>query len=121
MNNSKLAIDRVSLHSEEVTDNSEIFRKREGEIIKIIEAINGVNQSQDWSTLKTEIFESLVNSLEKQLRDEAKKEEPDPLVLNRVAGQLKWAEKYADLNKLANIFRDQLKEVRLKLYGKTES
>ncbi len=119
MNNSKLAIESIPLHIEDQVDNTEILRKRENELLKIIEALKGVEQSKDWSTLKIEIFDGLVNSLEKQLRDEAKKEDPDTLVLNRLAGQLKWAEKYSDLHKLENIFRVELQKIRQNLYGKT--
>ena len=120
MNNSKLAIDSVSLSEEEKVDVKPQLQQREGTLIKIIEAIQGVAKTPEWSTLKTELFDNLVNVIEKDLRDEAKKEDPDALKLNRLAGQLKWAEKFSDLTKLENVFRVELTGLRKNLYG-TES
>lgn len=120
MNNSKLAIDSVSLTEEQPVDVAPQLKDREGKLIKIIEALQSVNQSQAWSTLKTEVFDSIVNILEKEIKDEAKKETPDTLKLNRFAGQLKWAEKYSDLYKLENVFRQELTHIRTKING-TES
>jgi len=62
----------------------------------------------------------LVNVLEKDIRTEAKKEDVSTNKLNRLSGELKWAERYADLGKLENTYKVQLQSVRTKLYGKTE-
>lgn len=117
MNNSKLAIDTVSLSLEKEVDRSPQLIEREGRLIKIIEAIQRTGQTQEWSTLKTEVFDGIVNVLEREIKDEAKKESPDTLKLNRLAGQLKWAEKYSDLTKLENVFRQELNGLRKTLYG----
>lgn len=119
-NNSKFALDSVPLKNEERADIKPQLRERESTLVKVLEAAQGVAATTAWSTLKTELFENLVNVLEKDIKDEAKKENPDALKLNRLAGQLKWAEKYADLTKLGNIFRQELIGIRKQLYG-TES
>jgi hypothetical protein len=120
MNNSFLAIENLSLSVEEKTDNLPILREREGKIIKILDAIQGISGSKEWSTLKEEVFESLTENLERQISSEARKESPDTLKLNRLAGQLIWAEKYSSLEKLENIFRVELTNIRKQLYGKTK-
>lgn len=107
----------MSLLEEQVADNKPYMRKREETVLKIIEAIRKVEATQEWSTLKTEVFDSLVVTLEKELRDEAKKENPDAFKLNRLAGQLKWAEKYSELPKLENFFKVELIGLRKQLYG----
>lgn len=117
MNNSKLAIDSVSLSLEKEVDRSPQLIEREARLIKIIEAIQKVERTQEWSTLKTEVFDGIVNVLEKEIKDEAKKENPDTMKLNRLAGQLKWAEKYSDLTKLEHVFRQELNGLRKTLYG----
>lgn len=117
MNNSKLAIDSVGIFEEPKVDTKPYLREREGQLLKIIEAIQGVEQSTHWGTLKTELFDTLVNSLENQLKDEGKKENPDTNKLNRIAGQLRWAEKYADLNKLEASYRVELTSIRKQLYA----
>ena len=96
------------------------LQAEEARLLRIIEAIQGIVQSKEWSTLKTELFDSLVNVLEKDLRTEAKKENPDPNKLTRLSGEIKWAERYSDLTKLENSYRVQLQNCRLKLHGKSE-
>ncbi len=117
MNNSKLAIDSISLTQDVEVDRTPQLKNREGQLIKIIEAIESVGKSEAWSTLKTEVFDSIVNILEREIKDEAKKESPDTLKLNRLAGQLKWAEKYSDLSKLGGVFRQELIGLRKTLNG----
>lgn len=118
MNNSKFAIENISLTLEEPIDNNPHFRERESELTSIINAIQGIEASKEWSTLKEKVFDGLVGSLQREIQDEAQKENPDSLKLNRLAGQLKWAEKYSDLKKLEGIFRIELTRIRQQLYGK---
>lgn len=94
------------------------YQAEEARLVRIIEAIQGLRSSKEWSTLKTEVFESLATVLEKDLKTEAKKEDPDPKKLNRLAGELKWADKFADLGKLETSYRLQLQNVRQQLNGK---
>ena len=120
MNNSKLAMETVSL-SEEPRDNKPQLREREATLVRILTALKRIAETEDWSTLKNEVFDSLVNTLERDIKNEAKKELPDTNKLNRLAGQLMWAEKYADLTKLAEKYRTELTGIKLQLYGKSES
>ncbi len=120
MNNSKLALDSIDITEEQRVDIKPQLRQREERLLKIIEAIQGVNKTVEWSTLKIEVFDNLINVLEKDLKDEARKENPDLLKLSRIGGQLKWAEKYADLSKLENGYRQELTGLRKNLYD-TES
>lgn len=116
-NNSKLAIDSMALSEDKPVDTKPLLRQREGTLLKIIEAIQGLAKTIEWSTLKTELFDNLVNVLERDIKDEAKKESPDTMKLNRLAGQLKWAEKYSNLQKLESVFRQELTGIRKNLYG----
>lgn len=120
MNNSKLAIEKVSLTQDEVVDNTPRLREKETELITILESLKGIQETKEWSTLKTKVFDGVTESLSREMTIEAKKENPDTLKLNRLAGQLKWAEKYSDLSKLENVFRLELTNVRKLLYGKTQ-
>lgn len=119
MNNSFLVQERVPL-TLETPFEKEPLQEREAELVKIIENLRAVSRSKEWSSLKTQVFNGLTESLSKELHSEARKENPDTLKLNRLSGQLKWAERYSDLQKLEDEFGLQLKNVRAKLYGKTE-
>lgn len=121
MNNSFFAIEHVNLtYEEEQRPTSEALRKRESELVKIIEALELIAQSAEWSSLKQLIFDDLKENFEKRLLIEAKKDNPDPLKLAKLSGELKWTERYADLHKLAQSFKVELSSIKQQLYGKTQ-
>lgn len=115
MNNSQVSIE---LHPEPSQDLTPRYRAEEARLLRIVEAIQGIQQTKEWSSLKTEVFDNLVNVLEKELRTEAKKDEPSTLKLTRLSGELKWAERFSDLSKLENSYWAQLQNVRQQLHGK---
>lgn len=118
MNLSQITVDLLQEPKEDLLTPK--LRSEESRLIGLVEAIETVRQSREWSSLKTEVFEPLVFSLEKELKSEGRKDDPSPTKLNRLAGELKWAEKYADLDKLANAYRIELQRVRIQLHGNTE-
>lgn len=120
MNNSHFVIENASLNPEEPINTDPHFREREGELTAILEALQVIAGSNEWSTLKKSVFDGKTNALNRELLAEAKKEIPDALKLNRLAGELKWAERFSDLSKLETSFRLELTQVRKQLYGKEE-
>lgn len=116
MNNS-----RIAFSSEEpVEDLLPKYRAEEARILRIVEAIREVSNTKAWSTLKNEVFDKLVSSLERDLRAEAKKDDPDPKRLNRLSGELKWAEKYSDLSTLEEVYKLDLQRIRTRQNGTPE-
>ena len=113
MNNSKIAIDNVSLSLDE-SDNTEQLREREAVLVRIIEAIARVKDSEDWHTLKSLVFNSSVEKLERRLQAESERLKLDDSEMYRLQGQLIWARKYADLDKLADAYRLELSNLRKK-------
>lgn len=96
------------------------LEEREAQLIRIIESLQVVQTSKEWSSLKTELFDGLVQRLKNLIFTEANKENPDTNRLNRLSGQLEWANKYADLSKLETQYRTELTNLRIQ-NGKTES
>lgn len=103
----------------EVPDRLPQLRAREGELITLIEAIRRIEASEDWSTLTINVFDQVVEKLERSITSEAGKSEVSLPELYRLQGQLAWAKKYADLGKLADSYRLELTNVRnqIKLHG----
>lgn len=112
----------ISLHSEDEpqVDIRPKLQEEEAKLLRIIEAAQGLQASKEWSTLKTEVFETLVASLERDLQDEAKKNDPDPRRLNRITGELTWAKRFASLEKFEGDYRVKLQNVRLRQHGQTK-
>ena len=119
MNNSFLAVNSI-FDTEPIIDREPSFREKEGELMTILGALQKLQETKEWSTLKEKVFDSLTETLNKEILSEAKKENPDTLKLARLTGQLKWAEKYSDLTKLEGVFRQELTHIRKLLYGKTQ-
>lgn len=117
MNNSQIIIETIEPKEREEKIQL-ILRAEEARQVKIIEAIRGIQATKEWLILKELVFDSLVKSLEKELSLEAKKTSPSTNQLNRLSGELKWAERYADLGKLEDNYKVNLQNIRIKLYGK---
>lgn len=118
MNNAKITLDYSALAEPPEVDRTPVLREREGELIKIISAIRGIEGTDEWKTLKELIFGKVIEILERNLKEEAVKNSPDTLSLARISGQLLWAKKYADLSKLAEVYRQELTNIRKTLHGK---
>lgn len=113
MNNSKIAVENSALEPER--DIKPLLRQREGELVKIIEALLGVGATEDWKTLRAMIFDGAVGSLERRLQTEARAKEVSLPELYRLQGELNGAKKYADLEKLAQAFKVELDNTRKRL------
>lgn len=118
MNNAWLAQQDVDLSLEDSGISQETLAERESEIVKILEAVREVQKTRAWSTLKDYVFKGLAESLLKELTREARRDNPDTLKLARLAGQLQWAERYADLSKFEAEFKAQLSSIK-RLHGQT--
>ena len=108
MNNSQIVI-------EEEPSREESLAQRQGELVRIVEALRRVADSKDWQVLKGLVFDSVLETLERQLKAEAQKDEVNAPELYRLQGQLVWARKYADLNKLAEFFKVQVEGIKSNL------
>jgi len=115
MNNSKIALDNQDVLTEKTYDKKPILRQKEGELVTIIEAIMRIESTNDWQILRNHIFDGLVEGLEGRLRGEAGKNELNQPEVYRLQGQLLLARKYADLKKLAEVFRSELSNVKFQL------
>lgn len=117
MNNSKIAIEEVSLSIEQPSDSIELYREKESGLIRIIEAIERIVKTDEWSLLRS-LFDSRIESLEKQLTSESLKSKLDDSEIYRLQGKLFEAKKY-NLDKLAESSRVELSNIK-KLTQPTE-
>lgn len=123
MNNARIAIESFKEEEAEAQEISALeqlpaLRKREGELVTLIEALRRVEESDDWSTLKTALFDGVVENLEKRLKSESTKPEINTSEIYKLQGQLAWAKKYSDLGTLARVFRLELTNITQQLNGK---
>lgn len=99
----------------EKIDRTPWLKQQEVELLKIIEAIQNIKQSNFWKTLKEKVFDGVVISIQEKLQDEKDEKE-----LYRLQGQMAWASKFTDLDKLEKVYRDQLEAIRNNYVKKDE-
>ncbi len=113
MNNS-FNIDLYEDFSQE-KPNQEPLREREAKLLRVIEALAAVSQSNEWSTLKSELFDDVLKSIENRLRVESEKTEVNLPEIYRLQGEKKWARNYADLQTLIEQYRLEITHIRMQL------
>lgn len=112
MNNSKITLDNLSLGDDPVIDITPTLRAKESNLMAIIESLKIIATNRDWMILQERIFNEVEKNLEKRLLSEAKKRPLDEGEIYSLNGQLIWARKYADLNKMVKDYWNELTNVR---------
>ena len=114
MNNSKIVFENL----EEKEDSRLSFlQEKQGELAQLVEAINRVDTGEDWRKLKELLLDGIVEKLERQLKDEARKDEISLPKLYRLQGQIEWARRYTNLKKIADDKRLELESIKKQIYG----
>lgn len=111
MNNSTLSYQEPA----EEIDLSPVLREKQVELEAIIKAINAIAGTPEWKVLKEKVFDGVVESLERLLNQEAKKKPLNEAEIYSLNGQLQWAKKYADFNKLAQAYKLELDNIAKQL------
>lgn len=109
MNNSMVSVEMNSDDRRD-KDKEPYLRARQTELTEIIEAIDNIKASSYWKILQTKIFDDVARSLQSKIRSETNTTE-----LFRLQGQLGWADKFCDFNKLAKVYRLELEKVNKQL------
>jgi hypothetical protein len=118
MNNSFIAIENVSLELDEPVDNTIQLRQEETKLAAIIEAINIIAATDEWKVLKEKVFDGVVDSLKRERETEVEKQPINGPKVHNINGQLRWARKYLDLSSFANIYKQELINIRKQLNAK---
>lgn len=110
MNNS-LNIEIYDDFAEKQPDVS-LLREREAKLVRLIESFHALSESKEWSTLKEELFEGALQSIENRLKTEADKPEVSLPEIYRLQGERKWVKRYADPVSLVERYRIELAHIR---------
>jgi len=107
-----------SNHKLEEKEDSRLsfLQDKQGELAQLIEAINRVEANEDWRKLKELLLDGVVEKLERQLKDEAKKDEVSLPKLYRLQGQIEWAKKYTNLKKISDDKRLEIENIKKQIY-----
>jgi len=104
MNNSKLTENTLSEEPE--IDIKPMLRQRQEEIVKIIEAIDSICQSNYWRFLEKEVFQPVLDSSVNQICTEK-----DDRKVAQLQGKIEVLSKYADFKQFSEAYRLELKKI----------
>ena len=110
MNNSLIQLE------EKEDSRLSFLQEKQGELTRLVEAINAVESSEDWRKLKELLLDGIVEKLERQIKEEAKKDEVSLPRLYRLQGQIEWAKKYSDLKKISEEKRLEIENFKKQIY-----
>lgn len=106
----------LEIISEEIPEERvPLLRERESVLVQMIEAIVSLSKTKEWSTLKTHVFDGVLDNLQKRMVSESYKMSLDEKEIYRLQGQIMWAKKYSNVEDLANVFRLELNNIRKQL------
>lgn len=92
----------------------EQLNARRAELIRIVEAIDGVLKEKNWHVLREYVFDKLEESLTRQLLAEAKSSNVEVSKLHTLQGELANAKRY-DLATYAEKCKKELEGIKLNL------
>ena len=118
MNNSRLVIEQATLAEDEGFNRIPWLQEKRASLTRSIEALQKVANLRDWTVLRDEMFDGVVESLERELRTESLKKDLDNSKIHSLQGQLVWARKYTDLKSLADGLKVELKRIKKLLHGR---
>lgn len=89
----------------------ESLRIRQTELIKILEALSKLGQSEEWNVLKELIFDKSLASIERQMLNYSKEPKINTDKLYKLQGEWDWAKRYFDIERFAESLKKELEEI----------
>lgn len=93
----------------------ENLRVRDSQLVRMIESLDALIKSQEWRTLKEDLFDDVLESIEKRIKQETEKPELSLPELYRLQGEKKWAKKFSQLSILRESLHKELVGIRKNL------
>lgn len=93
----------------------EELRIREGELINIVKAIDGVLRSEDWKVLEEGLWSRRVETIERLILSAAKDGEINLPAIYKLQGRRDEAKRYLNLKEYGESLVKELEAVKLKL------
>lgn len=90
----------------------ERVQEREAKLVRLVEALSVINDSREWSTLREELFDGQLATIENRLKSESEKTELNTAEIYRLQGEKKWAKRYSNFDDLIANYRAELANIR---------
>lgn len=97
---------------EEEIENTELYRERHAELIKIVEAFASLEKSKEWEVLKELVFDKELERIENRIKSESLASEIDTIKLYRLQGRREFAKQFCDVKRYVDFLVKQLEELK---------
>ena len=92
-----------------------LLREKQTELINIISALDKLEQSKEWQTIKELVFNKSLLAIERQIQNEALAIKIDTDKLYKLQGEWAWSKQYVDTARFISTLKKQLEDIKLKL------
>lgn len=82
---------------------------------RVLEALDKLEKSEEWNTLKEIIFNEALVRIERALLSEATKPIVDTQKIYILQGEMKWAKRYCNIKRFADFHKSLLEEINNQL------
>lgn len=91
------------------------LEERRSQHAKILEALEKLEKSEEWNTLKELVFNEALSIIDRSLLNEALKPNLDVAKIHILQGERNWAKRYFDIKRFADFHKTLLEELNNKL------
>lgn len=88
------------------------LKDKQSELLKVLEALNGLEKNKDWQTLKELVYQKSLESVEAQMKSECLSTELNLPKLYRLQGEWSWAKQFTDIPAFAENVKKQLATIK---------
>ena len=91
------------------------LREEHDKITKLIIAIDSLDKTKEWITIKELLLDGLVEKTKLKIQQEACNQKISNETLYRLQGELNWVRRYADLKGYASTLKLELEGIKKRL------
>lgn len=102
---------------DELSEESKVeLRKRQTDVIRLVEALESLEKSKEWETVRELVYDRSVASIERQMLQASLVPTISLEVLYRLQGEYSWAKRYSDIPRFIRTLTQELQSLKIKLY-----
>lgn len=100
----------------ELTEEVKVkLREKQTELVKILEALDGLSKIKEWKVLQELLFAPSLEAIERQVKNEALALEIDEKKLYKLQGEWVWARQFMNVSEFTKTLKHQLEGIKNKL------
>lgn len=96
-------------------DPKTILQEEQTRLISILEALEKLDKTKEWTTVKELVFNRSLESIERQIKVESLATEINTDKLYKLQGEWVWAKQFCDIDRFVETIKKQLEDIKQRL------